>query len=139
MKSTHFSASARFLVPLRMPANSICRKHAPGPTTLAVGASAGLGSGAKTISAGGAEAVAAGAGEVVVVRGLPALHDLHVILAQLLPKIEKRVRPEVDDRGEHEGEARRGGGRVLDHQQALVFRPGQALQRLRRLGAILRD
>src|SRR5579859_7324777 len=39
IKSTHFCARPRLGVPLRMPTNSICRKHDPSETIAAVGAS----------------------------------------------------------------------------------------------------
>src|SRR5918994_5828583 len=69
--------------------------------------------------------------ELGVVRLLPAVDDLPVVVAHPLPVGAPSVGPELVDRRQEERQSRRGRGRVLDDEQALVLRLRQVFERLR--------
>ncbi len=79
----------------------------------------------------GLGALAGGAAEIGVVGRLPAVHHYQAVILELAPVIQEFVGAVVGHGDEQEGQAGRGGGRVFDHQQALVFRLEQIVQALR--------
>ena len=70
------------------------------------------------------------AGEASVVGVLPAVHDEHVVRAELAPVALPAV-AELRDRRQHEREARRRGRRVLDDEEPAVARQRQVGERSR--------
>ena len=73
----------------------------------------------------------AAAREQVVVRLLPTLGDRDPVVLELLPVVLPPVRSELGHGREEEGQTRRRRRRILDHEQALVLRLGEVVERLR--------